>query len=154
MVLRPSPRSADSFVPYGNGVYPFVRVPNKTTPVRNPLVKLTATLWQQKDGGRITPTPLHWVVVLLGNECCGVLARSFCTLAMQSTISVTEKTVNNRDVVVLTKEYNNEVHEVFIPRDQLTQVVIQLLATMNDQKNNQKDELVLIRKSELGYIHE
>jgi len=73
---------------------------------------------------------------------------------MTSTVEVREKTVNNREVIAFVKEYNQEQHEVFVPKQQATQVLLDLLATVNEQKEEQSNQFVLIRKSELGYIHE
>jgi len=73
---------------------------------------------------------------------------------MSSTIKITEKTVNGRDVVAFTKEYADETHEVFAPKEQMTQILFNLLATVNDQKDTQKNEFVLVRKSELGVIYD
>lgn len=73
---------------------------------------------------------------------------------MSSTIQITEKTVNGRDVVAFTKEYADETHEVFAPNEQMTQILFNLLATVNDQKETQKNEFVLVRKLELGVIYD
>jgi len=73
---------------------------------------------------------------------------------MSSTIQIREKTVNGRDVIAFTKEYADETHEVFAPNEQGTQILFNLLATINDRKEQQKDEFVLVRKSELGVIYD
>lgn len=73
---------------------------------------------------------------------------------MTSTIQVSEKTVNGRTVIAFRKEYADEEHEVFAPKEQATQIMLDLLATVNDSKDSESDQFVLVRKSELGYIHE
>jgi len=72
----------------------------------------------------------------------------------ESIAHVTQKTVNGRQIIAVTKEYGGETHEVYIPTEQGLQIMYNLLSLINDQKDSQKDEFVLVRKSELGYIHE
>jgi len=73
---------------------------------------------------------------------------------MSSTIQISEKTVNGRDVIAFTKEYADEEHEVFAPKEQAIQIMFNLMATINDDKEQQKDEFVLVRKSELGVVYD
>lgn len=68
---------------------------------------------------------------------------------MTSTIEITEKTVNNRDVIAFKKSYADEEHEVFAPEEQGVQMLLDLLATVNKQKDRD-EQFVLVRKSEVG----
>jgi hypothetical protein len=68
---------------------------------------------------------------------------------MPSTIQVTEKTVNNRDVISFSKEYSGEQHEVFAPKEHATQVMLDVLSIVNQPKE-ESQELVLARKGDLG----
>ena len=70
---------------------------------------------------------------------------------MTSTIEITTKTVNGRDVIAFKKGYADEVHEVFAPEEQGTQMLLDLLATVNESKDRE-DQFVLIRKSEVGTL--
>jgi len=70
---------------------------------------------------------------------------------MSSEVQVREQTVNGRDVIVLTKEYGGETHELYVPMDQAYQVLFNLLATVNDRKEESMQH-VLIRKNELGEL--
>lgn len=73
---------------------------------------------------------------------------------MTNTVQVKERRVNGRDVIAFTKTYNDEEHEVFAPREQANQILLDLLATVNDSKENDEDGFVLVRKSELGYVND
>jgi len=70
---------------------------------------------------------------------------------MTSTIEITEKTVNNRDVIAFKKSYADEEHEVFAPDEQGVQMLLDLLATVNKQKDRE-EQFVLVRKSEVGTL--
>ena len=70
---------------------------------------------------------------------------------MTSTIEITEKTVNNRDVIAFKKSYADEEHEVFAPDEQGVQMLLDLLATVNKQKDRE-EQFVLVRKSEVGLL--
>ena len=70
---------------------------------------------------------------------------------MTSTIEITEKTVNNRDVIAFKKSYADEEHEVFAPEEQGVQMLLDLLATVNKQKDRD-EQFVLVRKSEVGTL--
>lgn len=70
---------------------------------------------------------------------------------MTSTIEVAEKTVNNREVISFTKEYADEEHEVFCPKEQGTQLVFNLLSVVNAEKDDE-DRFVLVRKGDVGYM--
>ena len=70
---------------------------------------------------------------------------------MTSTIEITEKTVNNRDVIAFKKSYADEEHEVFAPEEQGVQMLLDLLATVNKQKDRE-EQFVLVRKSEVGTL--
>ena len=70
---------------------------------------------------------------------------------MTSTIEITEKTVNNRDVIAFKKSYADEEHEVFAPEEQGVQMLLDLLATVNKQKGRD-EQFVLVRKSEVGTL--
>lgn len=70
---------------------------------------------------------------------------------MPSTVQVSEKTVNNRDVISFAKEYAGEEHEVMCPTEQGTQVLLDLLSVLNQHKD-EPDRFVLIRKGEVGHL--
>ena len=70
---------------------------------------------------------------------------------MTSTIEITEKTVNNRDVIAFKKSYADDEHEVFAPEEQGVQMLLDLLATVNKQKDRE-EQFVLVRKSEVGTL--
>jgi len=72
---------------------------------------------------------------------------------MVSTIQVREKTVNNRDVISFAKEYADEEHEVFCPTEQSTQLLLDLLSVVNQDKD-ESDQFVLVRKSDVGKLDE
>lgn len=68
---------------------------------------------------------------------------------MSSTVQVQAKTVQDRDVISFHKEYGSEEHEVFAPKDQATQVLLNLLSVVNDGKNDD-EQFVLARKGDLA----
>lgn len=68
---------------------------------------------------------------------------------MPSTVQVKEKTVNNRDVISFSKEYSGETHEVFAPKEQATQVLLNILTVANKDKAD-PEQLVLARKGDIG----
>lgn len=68
---------------------------------------------------------------------------------MTSTIQVKEKTVNNREVISFSKEYSGEEHEVFAPKEQATQVLLSILAILNEDKKN-GNQYILTRKGDIG----
>jgi hypothetical protein len=70
---------------------------------------------------------------------------------MSSSIRITEKTVNDRDVIAFSKSYADEEHEVFAPEEQGAQMLLDLIATVNRGKAN-SDQFVLVRKSEVGAL--
>jgi len=69
---------------------------------------------------------------------------------MSSTIQVQAKTVQDRDVISFRKEYGSEEHEVFVPTDQATQVLLSLLSVVNDTKDTDDAQFVLARKGDLA----
>ena len=71
---------------------------------------------------------------------------------MASSISVNRESVRERDIVSLSKTYNGEEHEIYIPSEQVPQVVMELLYEMN-QSREEDDQFVLVRKSQLGYVN-
>jgi len=68
---------------------------------------------------------------------------------MSSTVQVKAKTVQDRDVISFRKEYGSEEHEVFVPTDQATQVLLSLLSVVNDGKED-GEQFVLARKGDLA----
>jgi hypothetical protein len=68
---------------------------------------------------------------------------------MSSTVQVQSKTVRDRDVISFRKEYGSEEHEVLVPTDQATQVLLSLLSVMNDGKDD-SEQFVLARKGDLA----
>jgi hypothetical protein len=68
---------------------------------------------------------------------------------MSSTVQVKSKTVQDRDVISFRKEYGSEEHEVFVPTDQATQVLLSLLSVVNEDKDDSK-QFVLARKGDLA----
>jgi len=68
---------------------------------------------------------------------------------MPSVIEVKEKTVNNREVISFSKHYRDEEHEVFAPKEHATQVLLSLLAIVNQDKPD-TEQLVLARKGQVG----
>ena len=70
---------------------------------------------------------------------------------MTSAVEITQKTVNNRDVIAFKKSYADEEHEVFAPEEQGIQMLLDLLATVNEGKERE-NQFVLIRKSEVGTL--
>jgi len=70
---------------------------------------------------------------------------------MSSNVTVSDRTVNGTDVIVMTKEYGGETHEVLIPMNQAYQVLFNMLSIMNDRKEQSKHH-VLVRKNELGEL--
>jgi len=68
---------------------------------------------------------------------------------MPSTIEVKPKTVQDRDVISFRKEYGSEEHEVLVPTDQATQVLLSLLSVLNDGKDD-SEQFVLARKGDLA----
>lgn len=70
---------------------------------------------------------------------------------MSSTIEITTKTVNSRDVIAFKKSYADEEHEVFAPEEQGVQMLLDLLATVNEGKDR-NNQFVLVRKSEVGTL--
>lgn len=68
---------------------------------------------------------------------------------MTSTVQVQAKTVQDRDVISFRKEYGSEQHEVFVPQDQSTQVLLNLLSVVNDNKED-SEQFVLARKGDLA----
>jgi len=70
---------------------------------------------------------------------------------MPSTVQVTERTVNDRDVISFSKEYNGEEHEVMFPVEQGAQVLLDLLSALNQHKDD-PERFVLIRKGEVGHL--
>jgi len=68
---------------------------------------------------------------------------------MSSTVQVKSKTVQDRDVISFRKEYGSEEHEVFVPTDQATQVLLSLLSVVNEDKDEGK-QFVLARKGDLA----
>lgn len=70
---------------------------------------------------------------------------------MSSSIEITTKTVNNREVIAFAKNYADEEHEVFAPEEQGTQMLLDLLATVNQGKESE-EQFVLVRKSEVGTL--
>lgn len=68
---------------------------------------------------------------------------------MASTIQVKEKTVNNREVISFSKEYRGQEHEVFAPKEHATQVLLSLLAILNQGTPVEK-QFVLARKGDIG----
>jgi hypothetical protein len=70
---------------------------------------------------------------------------------MSSSIRITEKTVNDRAVIAFKKTYADEEHEVFAPEEHGAQMLLDLLAVVN-KGNDNSDQFVLVRKSEVGAL--
>jgi hypothetical protein len=68
---------------------------------------------------------------------------------MSSTVQVKAKTVKDRDVISFRKEYGSEEHEVLVPTDQATHVLLSLLSVLNDGKDD-SGQFVLARKGDLA----
>lgn len=68
---------------------------------------------------------------------------------MPSVIEVREKTVNSRDVISFSKVYADEEHEVFAPKEHAVQVLLQLLAVINEDKDDD-GRFLLVRKGQVG----
>lgn len=68
---------------------------------------------------------------------------------MPNVIEVKEKTVNIREVISFSKHYRDEEHEVFAPKEHATQVLLQLLAVVNQDKPP-SEQLVLARMGQVG----
>jgi len=71
---------------------------------------------------------------------------------MTSTIEVKKKTVGDREVISFSKLYSGEEHEVFAPTNQGIQVMLSLLTTINDEKD-EDDQFVLVRKRDVGGLN-
>lgn len=68
---------------------------------------------------------------------------------MSSTVQVQSKTVRDRDVISFRKKYGSEEHEVLVPTDQATQVLLSMLSVLNDDKAD-GEQFVLARKGDLA----
>jgi len=68
---------------------------------------------------------------------------------MSTQIEVRRKTVQDRDVISFRKEYGSEEHEVFVPKDQALQVLLNLIGVVNDGKEEEQ-QFVLSRKRDVA----
>jgi len=68
---------------------------------------------------------------------------------MPSPIHVRQKTVQDRDVISIRKEYAGETHEVYVPTEDTTQLLLNLLGVINDGKADDR-KFVLARKGTVG----
>jgi hypothetical protein len=71
---------------------------------------------------------------------------------MPSPIQVTEKTIHDRDVISIRKEYGGDEHEVMCPVEDGIQLLFNIMSLVNDTRDK-ADEFVLVRKSDVGRLH-
>lgn len=68
---------------------------------------------------------------------------------MPSVIETKTKTVNNREVIAFVKQWADEEHEVFAPKEHATQILLSVLSVVNDGKDAD-DRLLLVRQRDVG----